>query len=150
MSLVLLGHTLPTHTASFDAAVQLQWTVVLLTHAYLQVLQRLHQPVALKLLLFQVRSQMFLAVRHQARQTRLLGFARTFDTRIAQHVVLMQSLILSGEEIFSWFLLSTFLDLLLFLLRAWRWVFPCDAVLAAGTRVTVSFYFHKVSDSPAI
>ena len=94
MALVLLRHTVLADAAGVGAAEKLQGPLVALAGPPLDVPQRLHQPVVLKLCVLQVRPEVSLAVGHQACEAGLEGPAGVLDTGVAHHIVGAQRFLL--------------------------------------------------------
>lgn len=91
---VVLGHTVLTDAAGVSAAEEVQGPLVALAGPPLDVPERLHQPVVVKLRVLQVRPEVGLAVGHQAGEAGLEGPAGALDTGVTHHIVGAQRFLL--------------------------------------------------------
>lgn len=117
---MVLRHTVLTDTAGIGAAEKLQGPLVALAGPPLDVPERVHQPVVVKLGVLQVRPEVSFTVRHQAGEAGLKGPAGALNTGVTHHIVGAQRFLLHLHLFFcTTFLLSVF-QLVLRLLGVFR------------------------------
>lgn len=147
---VVLRHTVLTDTAGIGAAEKLQGPLVALAGPPLDVPERVHQPVVVKLGVLQVRPEVGFTVGHQAGEAGLEGPAGALDTGVTHHIVGAQRFLLHLHLFFHLLLCTIFLLSVFWLILGLLGVFRLLQVLldlgllgCCGVRALLLFALHR-------